>query len=417
MKCSVKIAVLLCGIVAAFVSCDDDSDGVGEKQATRKASQEATYLLYMVGQNNLSSCLDENVKDLMAGYEASDVDANILVYADLNAAPELYLLEKDRNGNVQKTTVKTYPDQYSVDPEVMHAVLTEVFANYPATRRGVTFSSHADGSLYHSNTAGKRAFGDEGSDEGSGHYTMNVTDLREALSDCPYLDMIMFDACMMGSVETAYELKDCARYFLAAPNSVIASGFPYDEMLVDLVRMDAAGLSRMGQAYMDYYRSNDVEWDDFASISVTDLSCMDSLALYMDSLFQSPLVQARPAYLDRADLQHFENGYALYDFGEWVDSLGGDNPYAAKVRAVLDKAVVYEAHGEYASCSNYYPYYLTIPIKEAAYCGLNTYVPSRYPFYLERDQMNFFTTLRWYRDAGFWRSGFYNCFESQDGGE
>lgn len=140
---------------------------------------------------------------------------------------------------------------------------------------------------------------------------------------------------------------------------------------------------------------------------------MDTLAVYMDSLFQSPTVQACPEMLDRQRLQRMENGFTLYDFGEWVDSLGQDNPYVAKIHAVLDKAIVYEAHGEYASCSDYGGW-LTIPIKEGAYCGLNTYVPTQYPMYLEGDQMTFFTTLQWYRDAGFWRSDFYNRFELQE---
>ena len=111
--------------------------------------------------------------------------------------------------------------------------------------------------------------------------------------------------------------------------------------------------------------------------------------------------------------QRFRSGVSQEDVNEWVDSLGQDNPYVAKIHAVLDKAIVYEAHGEYASCSDYGGW-LTIPIKEGAYCGLNTYVPAQYPMYLEGDQMTFFTTLRWYRDAGFWRSDFYNRFELQE---
>ena len=414
MKYLLKITTILCCAAAvAFLSCEDDIDlEDSQEQGTRGGAKEITYLLYMVGQNNLSAYLSQNIEWLMEGYKASNVDANVLVYADLNSSPELYLFEKDRNGNVQKTTVKTYPDQYSVDPEVMRSVLSEVFSKYPATRKGVTFSSHGSGSLYGSNTIKNRAFGTEG----PWTYTMNVTDIRDALSGCPRLDMIMFDACLMASVETAYELKDCARYFLAAPNNVPATGVPYDKLLTNLLRMDAAGLSQAGKIYMDFYQTNlseEDEWNDFASISLTDLSCMDTLAVYMDSLFQSPTVQACPEMLDRQRLQRMENGFTLYDFGEWVDSLGQDNPYVAKIHAVLDKAIVYEAHGEYASCSDYGGW-LTIPIKEGAYCGLNTYVPAQYPMYLEGDQMTFFTTLRWYRDAGFWRSDFYNRFELQE---
>ena len=77
--------------------------------------------------------------------------------------------------------------------------------------------------------------------------------------------------------------------------------------------MDAAGLARAAQAYMKHFQNNDVEWDDFVSISVSDLSQMNALALYMDSLFQDEAVQNHLMKVDRDDLQMFEMGFELYD--------------------------------------------------------------------------------------------------------
>ena len=132
----------------------------------------------------------------------------------------------------------------------MKEVINDVFTLYPAERKGVAFSSHANGSLYTPNTVRKRAFGDEESG-----YSMNITDIREALEGCPYMDVIMFDACLMANMETAYELKDRAHYFLAAPNSIPAEGFPYDKALPHLLKMDAAGLARAAQAYMKHFQN------------------------------------------------------------------------------------------------------------------------------------------------------------------
>ena len=105
--------------------------------------------------------LNANISDMKIGYGKSDINANVLVYADISSVPTLYLIGKDNSGKVQQTTVKTYPDQYSVDPEVMKEVINDVFTLYPAERKGVAFSSHANGSLYTPNTVRKRAFGDE----------------------------------------------------------------------------------------------------------------------------------------------------------------------------------------------------------------------------------------------------------------
>ena len=363
----------------------------------------------MAGQNDLEGFLTANIADLKTGLSLSDVNANVLVYADISSTPTLYQIAKDRSGNVRQTTVKTYPDQYSVDPAVMKSVINEVLAQYPAQRYGLVLSSHGNGSLYTPDTveAAKRAFGYEGS-QGLG---MNITDIREALDGGPHLDLMLFDACMMGNVETAYELKDNARYFLAAPNSVPGEGFPYDKILPYILQMDASGLSRAAEGYMTYFRNNGVEWDNYVSIGLTDLSRMDSLALYMDSLFQDEAVQLRALAVDRDLLQHFEMGFPLYDYGEWVDSIGGTNRYVAEVRRVLDDAVIYKGHNDYSSVNDYTSI-PEIPIKDGAFCGLNTYVPAGIPeLFYETAQMTYFTSQKWYRDAGFWRVPLYNAFE------
>lgn len=411
MKIAIRgyAGALVMGCVLA--ACDDDA-GKGKREAPREET--VTYLVYMVGENDLREFLNDNVSDLKTGYGKAGVDANILVYADISPEPTLYLIGKDEDGRVRQTTVKTYPDRYSVDPETMKEVISEVFALYPADRKGVTFSSHADGSLYAPNTVRKRAFGYEGDG-----YSMNITDMREALEGCPYLDMLMFDACLMANVETAYELKDRAHYLLAAPNSIPAEGFPYDKALPHLLKMDGAGLARAARTYMEHFRDNGAGWDDFASISVSDLSRMDDLALYMDSLLQDGAVRNRLAEVERDGLQEFETGFQLYDYGEWVDSIGLSSPYVRKIRGVLDEAVVYKEHGGYSSVNDY-DEMLEIPIKDGAFSGLNTYVPPRAPRLLQADyemlMMRFFTSLRWYRDAGFWRAPLYSQFERDDEG-
>lgn len=388
-----------------FASCEDDLiDTIinGGNNETEEPDG-VTYLLYMVGQNDLSYFLTDNINDLKKGLEQTDIEANILVYADINKEPELYLISKDETGTVTKKTVKTYPDQYSVDPEVMKEVINYVFTTYPAARRGITFSSHANGSLYTYKTVPKRSFGYEGS---SG-YGMNITDMREALDGCPKLDLIMFDACLMASIETAYELKDNTHYFMATPNSVPGEGFPYDKLLSYILKMDADGLSKAAEGYMDYFHGNSVDWDDFVAISVSDLTNMNDLATYMDVLFQDEEVQKR--IVDRSQLQAFEVGYQLYDYGQWVDSIGKDCGALPKVKEYLDKVVVYKAHSDYSSVDDY-TYNMLLPVKDETFCGLNTYVPPMGNNTSEILQQWFFTTLQWYRDAGFSRSAVYNLY-------
>ena len=45
------------------------------------------------------------------------------------------------------------------------------------------------------------------------------------------LDFIVFDACLMGSIETAYVLKEYAKYMVASEELMLGYGFNYKEIL------------------------------------------------------------------------------------------------------------------------------------------------------------------------------------------
>lgn len=411
MRIRYQILSLFVLMICTFmhISCQDDLDekdiinppGTGAPEPEPK---DVTYLIYMVGQNDLSGLLNENISDLMTGLKKTNANANVLVYADITQKPELYQFNKV-NGNVIKKTVKSYPDQYSVSPKVMSSVISDVFEKFPARKYAVTFSSHADGSLYYSNVIQKRSFGYEG-DEG---YSMNITDIKSALKNLPRLELIMFDACMMSSIETAYEFKDIAHYMLAAPNSVPGEGFPYDKILPSLLQMDEEGIANVAQLYMTHFLSNKVEWDDFVSICASDVAKLDSVALYMDSLFQDPVLAQRPESINRGKLQSYETGYPLYDYGHWLDSIGKGSKYLSDVKRVFEKAVIFRDHSDYTTVNDYSER-LENPITDEKFSGFNTYVPSTSK-YNELVYKAYFTKLAWYKDAGFWRTPYYSWYE------
>lgn len=404
MKNKLKQVLSLLGVLLCFCSCElsDSTDDTPEVVKPKCA----TLLFYMVGENDLSDYMEVNIANMITGYKQTDSVANILVYKDVDDTPKLYLLDKDSYGTVTLKTVKTYQNQASVDPEVMSEVLNDVFTNYPALKKGVVFSSHADGSLLQTSTIGKRSFGMEKIN--GTYYGMNITDINEALSKCAYLDMVMFDACLMANVETAYEIKDCAKYLLATPNSVPGNGFPYQYVISDLLKMDKASLEHAAEQYYNYYRMNSVEWDDFVAVSLTDLTKISSVAEAMDSLCRIPCVRNKIEMLEAEDIQKYELTKDLYDCGQWIDSIGCGSKQATVVKAALDAAVVYKKRSDYACCDDWGTLYL--PITDERFSGLNTYLPGDANTMYEILQQQFFTTLKWYTDAGLWRCSRYNRY-------
>ncbi len=404
MKNKLKQVLSLLGVLLCFCSCElsDSTDDTPEVVKPKCA----TLLFYMVGENDLSDYMEVNIANMITGYKQTDSVANILVYKDVDDTPKLYLLDKDSYGTVTLKTVKTYQNQASVDPEVMSEVLNDVFTNYPALKKGVVFSSHADGSLLQTSTIGKRSFGMEKIN--GTYYGMNITDINEALSKCAYLDMVMFDACLMANIETAYEIKDRAKYLLATPNSVPGNGFPYQYVISDLLKMDKASLEHAAEQYYNYYRMNSVEWDDFVAVSLTDLTKISSVAEAMDSLCRIPCVRNKIEMLEAEDIQKYELTKDLYDCGQWIDSIGCGSKQATVVKAALDAAVVYKKRSDYACCDDWGTLYL--PITDERFSGLNTYLPGDANTMYEILQQQFFTTLKWYTDAGLWRCSRYNRY-------
>ena len=62
-------------------------------------------------------------------------------------------------------------------------------------------------------------------------YAINVSSLAQAIeTNGIKMQYILFDACYMSNVETAYELKDATNFLLASPNEIMAKGLPYEDI-------------------------------------------------------------------------------------------------------------------------------------------------------------------------------------------
>ncbi len=70
------------------------------------------------------------------------------------------------------------------------------------------------------------------------------------------LDILMFDACLYGTVETLYEFRKCTSYLVASPNSIPGYGFPYINILGNgFMKSDSREefCSKIVEEYAHYY--------------------------------------------------------------------------------------------------------------------------------------------------------------------
>lgn len=267
-------------VTTVLVACNhnDEPDPVQEEDLR-------TVLVYIAADNSLTSFAAEDVAEMVSGFAAVDADKNnLLVYVDTQSEkPFLYQITKDSKGAVVKKVLHEYEEQNSVYPTVMAEVYNRAFSAFPAKSYGLVLWSHGDGWLpspsnISASKASTRWFGQDGTSY------MDISSLNTALNSAPHFDFILFDACLMQSVEVAYELKDRADYFIGAPNEIPGPGAYYTELVPAMFSQANDLASTVAHGYYDYYDRNytgqvsNADWTMGVTISVVKSSELDDLA-------------------------------------------------------------------------------------------------------------------------------------------
>jgi hypothetical protein len=239
-------------------------------------------------------------------------------------------------------------------------------------------------------------------DSGSGtQQAMEIDDLAKTLP-ASVAEFILFDVCLMGSVEALYEIRHTCNYAIAAPTEVLAnseynaSGMPYSVVLPYLFG-DKDDLKKVCELYYTHYRDLDISGISFddprytpdmlrsATISLIDMQQLDGLYSVSSGILKGKLSQA--AALSVSGLQKYHTSSAaqvFFDMGDVVQALATTSQYQA-FQTQLSKTVLYKAATDK---------FVTITIDPAHFSGLSMYVPlSAWSAY---DEYNYyFNSLSW----------------------
>lgn len=124
------------------------------------------------------------------------------------------------------------------DPNTLKGFLSYAKDNVAADRYVLVFWGHGYGTV-----------GGFGRDELHGNKSISVSDLKSSLDAFgKKFDLIVFDACLIGTLECAYALKDHAEYMIASEYMTPTDGLYYTTWLNSLSanpRMKTEVLARM----------------------------------------------------------------------------------------------------------------------------------------------------------------------------
>ena len=387
------------GLAALFAACENN-ENEGPEGPEPREQVGRTVLVYIVGDNGvseLSSLFKVNFSDMKAGMEEVDYSkCNLVVYSEMvNDVPHLISL-KQKNGKVVADTLFTYDEQNPLDKEVMASVISQTVSYFPADSYGFVFLSHSSSWVPASNNANSRSIG---------YYRrtqMNIPDFREALSSAfpKPLKFILFDSCNMQSVEVAYELRDCSKYFIGSPTEIPGPGAPYKAVVPEMFT-ETNLATNIAEAYYGYYEKSytgvapvsNENWTGGVATSVIKSAALDNLAAATKTII--PKYIQEKWEVDRSDILAYDfNDDANYDFEKLIRNLTGgvDNTDYRSWYTAFEAAVVYRK----TTLKNYSGIIHRMFTMEGSE-GLSTYIPTG----ASNSTMNtFYRTLSWYTAAG-----------------
>lgn len=270
-----------CKVVPPVVTPDSR-----EGTMTPRDEAERTVIVYMVGDNTLSSQVRQDTVEMVRGRNLIPEDVNFVLYIDdKGGKPAIYQLSK-RSG---MQLCKQYDEELSsTDSKTMLTTLQDIEHTFPARHYGITLWSHATGWVPR-----RKAFGkDEFPNTSTSETEMDIPVLRGVLAQLPKFEYIFFDACFMQCIEVAYELRGVTNYMVGSPAEIPGPGAPYDKIMDALCSGNAKGIVE------GYDASYPGTYNSFYYPGVL-LSCIDCTQL-------EPLAQATGQYLKPFYMGHTE---------------------------------------------------------------------------------------------------------------
>lgn len=408
-------------LVIVLAACSNE---IPEQQPAKRSGR--TVLAYLISNNkagSLDTYLRDNVIDMYTALGNMKESCTLLVFyrpytgdAPLSK-PTLMSFYADGRGNINNVAALTGSEltfdavcriaqkkeytmnsQIATDPAVMEEVFTDMQTVAPSDSYGLILGSHASGWTKGTSVPTK-AFGD---DDG---YNIDIPDLADVLKNSfsEKLDFVLFDACMMGTAEVGYELRETTSYCIASVMETPVYGFPYDQILPYLYS-ENVDYSAVCHEFISFNKTKDV----WGTCAVMDCSQMENLASAVKaklSEWEDALFSVSMRNVQQYGVNNYK--YFSYDVLDFFRELGGKsgvaetdlNEVIASIQTVLNEAVIAKECIPNPSNSSF-------RVDEARFCGIGMYIPKEVNDYVP-DNISwnnwndyYKQSISWYRAAG-----------------
>lgn len=376
-------------ILLVFTACAVLFSSCGKHNNEEDKTTPQTIIVYMSG-TSLNWAFNANVQDMETALK-NNIQGNsrVVVVWQNGVAKKAEAIELVyKNGLIERQPLAEYELANVMSADDLSYIFKDVMRMAPATAYGLILGSHswswipyADYDQIRTNGLTKaqlarlrtielprhlqtRFIGDP-----SGANKFDITTLASAIQTTgKKFEYILFDACFMGNVEAAYELRNCTKYIIGSACEIMGNGFPYTKTLPHLLKNGGTtyDLKAAAQSFHEHYKST-LKYS--GTVALIACSQLDALAAEMKHVNQS----IKDDY-DRSALQTYEGGtnHIFFDLGDYVEKACTDATAVSSFKTQLEKAVpakfTLDSFWSTYVTSNHYPV--------TSFSGLSTSAPS-----------------------------------------
>lgn len=366
-KC--RSSAFLCfSLIVLFAGC---GGGGGSSQAPAPTSIPAakksyTFMVYMIGSNleSKNGAASADGDEMVAAPSSDNVNV-VMTTGGANTAGWTTV----KRIAIKNKTLEQISDLGDLDmanPTVLKEFVVWAQTTYPADHFTLVLWDHGGGTL---------GFG---SDENHGGSVMSINQIRQALSDAvaatgKTFDIIGFDACLMGSVEVAYNVAPYAKYLVASEETEPAHGWDYTAILSAIVGNPTIDGATLGRAICDSYKAQanqvgasvraagkEYNGEQTITLSLVDLSKVGAVASALGALGTKgtndftatginawyPVASGRSKSEEYGASKATETFFDMVDIKDFASNLQPVYPTeAAALSSAVDQAVVYKVAG------------------------------------------------------------------------
>ena len=326
-----------------------------------------TFMCYMAGDNSLSAAADNDLAEMRQ--VGSTKDVNIVVEIDRAGNNQTWRYKVERNGEGELR--EKLPETDSGDPETLFKFVEWAQAKYPAEHYCLVIWNHGGGwepsemdriarhvgtvsysgretvartgselrrslfrptieQVYRLPTVHQRAIA---SDDGTGH-SLDTVELGKVMARLrgvlgQPIDVLGLDACLMSSLEVAWELKESVRYMVGSLDNEPNDGWPYDEILGQLTMVPDVSSLAFAASITYLYAQSYTSHNRNITQSAFDLSKIDDLEMPLGCLSKALLkdMAGVRGQMYRAQTRSVSFwASTLWDLGDWCHELRNLNP-------------------------------------------------------------------------------------------